>query len=367
MATAFDAVISGEDALLLRYAYSGESKYTDMVAFSTSLAATQEYGYSINDFTLRQAVLAMAASDLDPAHFEEREIQHKAEAWRALSRKIDNPATICEADVFASCILAMLAWETGCDEELAYHVNGCLAFLQHLDQTPRIPSKSFQVFKPYVTHWMDYLSTLPCVSRWPVAGFRQSIRRDRDRVIFRQRVEFFDRFVDIGIPKRAWHSGVMEALHDILTDSVQSLTFCIYGVAVKEMVNDFTRDQWIAEALEHVNLELNDPDLRATLHEIRNSVERLPTVTHTLKEQLGIYQLNQEEGIELARAILRSTTILIGLGSPEANRHAKTLLSSYQTMAFQADSTMREYYCLSYPGNILLAAMALSPEESKRK
>ena len=214
---------------------------------------------------------------------------------------------------------------------------------------------------------MDYLATLPCVSRWPIVGVRQSIRRDRDRVTFRQRVEFFDRFVDIGIPKRAWHSGVMEALHDILTDSVQSLTFCIYGLAVKEMVNDFTRDQWIAEALEHVNLELNDPDLRASLREIRRSVERSQTVTHTLKEQLEIYQLNQEEGIELARTVLWSNTILIGLGSPDANQHAKNLLSSYRRMAFQPDSTMREYYWLSYPGNILLAAMALAPGESKRK
>jgi hypothetical protein len=357
---AMDAAIESEDVLLLSYAYTGDSQFTDLVAFATSLAATDEYGFSLQHLSLRHAVLSMAASDLDPVHFEERAIQHKAKAWESLMNKIKNPTTISEADVFASCILAMLAWETGSEQELTYHVNGCMAFLKHMQK--KSPSKVFQVFKPYVMQWMDYLTTIARLSNWPMVS---NYSFDRvERITFNQRVEIFDRFLQVGVPQRVWYAGVVDALHDILTDAVQTLALCIYRIADKERLEDFMRARSVIEAIDQVNHDLSDVNLQAALQEIRNRAPTSPR--HTYNEQLDAYQLHQVEGIELAQVLLHSSSILEGLASEDANCRAEHLLSSYQSQGLKPNQTVREFDWLSYPGNILLSAMALAPHKTER-
>jgi hypothetical protein len=304
----------------------------------------------------------MAASDLDPVHFEERAIQHKAKAWESLITKIKNPSTISEADVFASCILAILAWETGSDQELTYHVYGCMAFLKHIQN--KKPSKVYQIFKPYVLQWMDYLITVARLSNWPMVS-DYPFDPSRERIEFKQRVEIFDRFLQVGVPQRVWYAGVVDALHDILTDSVQTLALCIYRIADKERLEDFTRDRSVVEALDQVYRDLSDLNLQVALQEIRNRAPTTPT--HTYKEQLDAYQLNQVEGIELAEVLLHSNSIHEGLASGDANRRGEKLLSSYQRQGLKPNQTVREFDWLSYPGNILLSAMALAPQETERK
>jgi hypothetical protein len=365
--TAIDATIESEDVLLLSYAYTGDSQFTDLVAFSTSLAATDEFGFSLRDLSLRHAVLSMAASDLDPKYFQEKAIQHKAKAWGSLIRKIQNPVSINEADVFASCILAMLAWETGCDQELKYHVNGCLALIKYLDELPsRLPSTAFQVFKPYVLQWMDYLTTIANLSRWPLAGQNNSIPFQRERTTFNERVEIFSRFLQIGVPQRVWYAGTVDALHDTLTDCLQTLSLCIYRIADKERYNDPTRDLAVLLALSQVTQDLEDVNLQTTVQKISKSISVTPTAPQAYKAQLEIYQMNQIAGIELARTLLQSTSILEGLSCFEANYRSKELLSSYRRQGLKPNQTIREFDWLSYPGNLLLAAMALAPGETER-
>lgn len=368
VATPIDATIEPEDALLLNYAYTGDSQFTDLVAFSTSLAATDEFGFSLRDPSLRHAVLSMAASDLNPKHFQEKAIQHKSKAWGSLIRKIQNPKSINEADVFASCILAMLAWETGSDQELKYHVNGCLAFISYLDQVPsRHPSPVFQVFKPYVLQWMDYLTTIANLSRWPMAGQIKSFCLPRERITFSQRVDIFSRFLQIGLPQRVWFAGAVDALHDILTDCLQTLSLCIYRIAVKERFNEPGIDQSVLDALDQVIQDLQDVNLQETVQKISNSISVTPARVHTYKQQLEVYQLNQIAGIELAQTLLQFTSVLEGLNSTEAKYRARDLLSSYRRQGLKPNQTIREFDWLSYPGNLLMAAMALPQEEIERK
>ena len=366
-----DAEIDAQDGLLITRAYSDDSKYTDMAALSSSLAATLEYGFSIRNPCLRSTILAIAASDLDPVQFGSRERDHKDKALKLLGWKVSQPDTICEADAFSSCLLAMLAWEKCSDEELATHIRGTLAILEHLNTTSasRNESHLFKVFKPYIIHWMHYLSTCASVSRWPISGQIQSILRPTRKVTFKERVVFFDRFTSIRVPRLAWHSGTMEALHDILTDSVQQLTRCIYGVAKRQRDHIFQfRESCIQETLDHVGMELSDHDLQNALHIMMKAAETAPP-SPTLEVQLATYQLDLREGIELARSILKTPNIIGALSSrlSDTEQRAKKLLSSYRRMKYQQDPTMRKYYLLSYPENVLLAAMALGPNELSRK
>ena len=341
-----------------------------MAALSSSIAATVEYGFSIRDPCLRHTILAIAASDLDPRQFGSRERDNKDKALVLLGRKVSQPDTICEADALSSCLLAMLAWENSADEELAIHIRGTLALLEYLNTTNGNESHLFKVFKPYIIHWMHYLTTCASVSRWPISGtLSQSIFRPTRKVTFRERVAFFDRFADIRVPRLAWHSGTMEALHDILTDSVQQLTRCIYGIAKRQRDYIFPfREACIQEALDHVALELSDPDLQNALQKMQRTVETARPATPILEVLLATYELDQREGIELARSILKIPDLLGAFGRfTETEQRAKKLLSSYRRMKYQEHSTMRKYYLLSYPENLLSAAMALGPEDLRRK
>ena len=349
--------IDSEDVSLLKYVYSGQGHFTDMIAFSTALASV--YGTVIPFPSLRHAILSFATLDLPSKQFRDKSLIHKGQALRHLNENISDPERVHESDLFASCLLAMRAWESGEDEDLSKHILGCLAILDHLNNRPHAPSHALSIFAPFVTHWMDYLRTVSYVSRWP--GARNLLSLPPKRISFKQRVLFFKEFCRVATPKDAWLSGVVEALHDILTDLVLMLTFGIYGVATKEAAGDFQRDTWIEEVLRQVDEEYTDLDLQRTL---RSMACTFPHITSlSFEARLANYQLLQLKGIQLGKTILESRTILDGLASHMAQARSKSLLSSYRSLSLAEDPTMVSYYAMSYSGNLLLASLCLPSDE----
>ena len=101
LSTTRDAVISGEDALLLQYAYSGLGYLSD---FFKKLSAA--YRETISDSPFRYAILALASYKLeDSSKVVFRRKGHISQAHRGLIRKIDTPSMISFSDVLASFIL----------------------------------------------------------------------------------------------------------------------------------------------------------------------------------------------------------------------------------------------------------------------
>jgi hypothetical protein len=136
---------------------------------------------------------------------------------------------------------------------------------------------------------MDYLTTIARLSNWPMVS-DYSFDRSRERIAVNQRVKIFDRFLQVGVPQRVWCVGVIYTLHDILTDSVQTLVLYVYRIVDKERLENFTRDRSIVETIDQVDHDLSDVNLQAALQEIRYSASTTPRI---YKEQLDVYQLKE--------------------------------------------------------------------------
>ena len=67
-------------------------------------------GKSIQNETLRQAVLAFSASIVSQSRFGDASERHVSNAYRRLISKLSKPETVNDTDVFASYMLMRVSW-----------------------------------------------------------------------------------------------------------------------------------------------------------------------------------------------------------------------------------------------------------------
>ena len=156
--TAIDGIIASEDVLLLSFAYSRDSNaLADLIRIASVV-----YGASIQEHSLRHAILAWAACQLPPEQFGEAFLYHKQRVYSTLIQGLDQPASISDGDVFSTFLLADCAWyDNPSNEETSNHYYGGVRMLHtKLEQPETSHSRIITVFGPFYTIW-QFLSTHP--------------------------------------------------------------------------------------------------------------------------------------------------------------------------------------------------------------
>lgn len=317
-----------------------------------------QYGVSLPFDALGHAVLAISALDLPPSQFQDRVEHHKRKAWRALSHKLDDPATLGEGDGFAACILADVAWKSGADAELSIHIPGCLSILEALSarsaETPL--SYTFVTFTPYVLDWIYHIGTFSHVAKWPLTGGPQPLPRRQST--FRQRLQYFE---ELCRTRSSWdvrQSGPVQAVHDILAYLIMTLTHCIYAVSNAEKMHIFVRDLGVDDVLRNVVNELHDPDFQKTLATMQSSLEAASMTTGTLELQVAMFLIQQMRCTCLILRILQAPSILSGLYNPEVISMGETLVGLYRLQS-PAAGVMNTFYGSGHSSGLSFAGISL--------
>ena len=358
--TPVDAVISSDDELLLEYSYSNRSSFDWMTAFFRFLAV--EYGPAIPSETLRHAILSYSALELPEGRFLTRSEDHERKAWRALIRKISEPAGITEADVFASFILSWIAGQRGSMSEAAIHVNGCLSMLQKITETNggRPLSNLLDLFGPCIRATLDMYATCMFVSALP--GVHWAPLR-LERTTLKERSRYIEELFHVFRPTEQVNSIVLAAAES-LGDLFSTLAYCISTVVERELRNEFQRSSRIDRVLEYATAALSDVALQDALVGIQNTEDIDPLISGT-DEFLTNYEIQIFRSIELAKTVLQSPSISQGLCSPEARAIASKLVSSFRSLSpFAQDPRAKFYITFWYhPYSITLAGLALPAED----
>jgi hypothetical protein len=281
-------------------------------------------------------MLARAAIYLPPAEFGQRHEHHKRSAWGALIKKTQDQAAINEADVFASCLLAAIAWRNHSNEERLIHHRGCLTLMDILakQSAPKPMSDFLLNFAPYIRDMLNLYDTL--VSIMSSEALKYPL--PQQRLTFKQRLRCFD----MGHKSGVFNSAIEEAALDLLNDLFVISVACILRVAKQEMVKDFKRDAVIEQVTQHVMTQLRDEDLRRVFN--------------------SMTQTAQYQQLKLASRIMASSTILECLGTQHIGLIAKSLISCYRA-EFPGRSQSGAYSNYCYSAGLSLAGLALPAEE----
>jgi hypothetical protein len=335
--TAIDAVLPPEDGLLLSFVYSGEKTSSQFTGLCRVFAT--EYGAAISSESLRHAMLARAAIYLPPADFSQRHEHHKQSAWRALIKKTQNQEAINEADVFASCLLAAIAWRNQSNEERLIHHRGCLTLMNILakQSAQRPVSDLLANFAPYIRDMLNLYDTLVSIMSLESLKFPLP----QQRMTFKQRLRCFE----MGRKSGLHNSAIEEAALDLLNDLFVISVACILRVAKQEMVNNFERDSVIEQVARHVMTQLSDVELR---HVFRSMT-----------------QTAQYQQLKLASRILVASTVLECFGTEAVGRIAKPLIWCYRS-EFHGGSQSGSYSNYCYSAGLSLAGLAIPVEEVPR-
>lgn len=153
---------------LLQYAFSDSIPSNGTTSFIKKIASL--YGPEIPHSAIRHACLAIAARILPPNGSEERSATYKCRALGALRGKLNNPADLNDADMFAALLVAQLAiMENRPGVEMMHHLQGCMAMLLFLSEKSAgsVPEEMLQYFDLLVLDVADYverLTALQCMS-----------------------------------------------------------------------------------------------------------------------------------------------------------------------------------------------------------
>ena len=184
--TPIDAVISSEDALLLQYAYCGNAGVVMSTLFQL---LSIDYGLAVRSPVLRSAMLCWCASRLGPS-FEKRKSFLYTVGLRLLARRVNDPTTLDEADVFATFILAQIFPFSSLRVLLT---NGYRRILRHVS-AHRTSSEILSIFGPFALDVEEFATQLGSRHSVKPLGRRTSHRVKWSKVASRLR---YGRFANL--------------------------------------------------------------------------------------------------------------------------------------------------------------------------
>lgn len=346
--TAIHSVISGEEVLLLEYAYSSNGHLSlGMRAICRHFAI--EYGQAISCATLRHAVLALSANALPSSLFQVRRDHHQAEASRRLIAKLGSAEGINESDMFAACTLAYLAsWSGRCNAEAIIHLNGCMSMLNSLsEQSENGPRSSLlDVFSPFIINFANYYGLLNSFSdentQWSFPGRQPA---------FNKTVKYWNEVLNMRLPT-ATSSGIVRAVNEQLSDLVQMLTVCICGAAATEL-RQGKKDWRVHSVLEYVASVMRDADFQEAL---------TITVGQSALQMCGSISTAPFQELECVRILvelLEAPTIWQGLSSPAVISLSWKLLETWSSPSLPVEGRI-QFYSRTYDSYLLVGGMLLA-------
>ena len=334
---------------MLEYAYSDKERYSTRTAFFRIMAT--QYGPSISFVSLRHAILAFSAAKLPDEVFRDRHQDHKSKARVALLEKLEHPDNIGDGDVLAGCALSAILFAEVYGTEAIIHANGCQAMLTCLYETAKSSPSSdmLDVFGPYVSDYANFFAAFGSLMERSPANTEPFIRRPTS---FQQRVKYWDALNRFGFPSEAPQaSGLIEAVGEVFGDMIDMLTCCIRRLALKQMMDDFERDQLVDDFLDQVAAELND-------FELQHAVD----VLKTYEVHEALYETFQMECLELALTILKEASIMHGIQSADTTSMARAIIYNHRSQVKNVGPA-REYYTNPYQRGLVVVGVALPREE----
>jgi hypothetical protein len=133
------------------------------------------YGKSITAAPLRHAMLAYAAVrlSLHDERFRLKVETHKDKVVTALSRKLQTPQLVVDADIFASFYLTWTAMYQHNADQSFVHAVGCLNILTHLTETDHAgkrPHYDFlSLFAPLIKDSLRDILLIDATGRYPTS------------------------------------------------------------------------------------------------------------------------------------------------------------------------------------------------------
>jgi len=333
--TAMDDVVDSEDAMVLQYAYSLSGTY---IAAVVKLLAVV-YGTALPNSTLRQAVLAYAASKSSNPSFQTRALRYKAQATAILSTRLGPVPTIDETDFFAVYFLAY--WGQNSPSETRAHRNGGSAIYEYLSSNESFRSSDLVIMVGtdfYPSGCMgDAGSFYPRVAPHPTFG---------------QRVQNLQQLRRAGTPPEAWQEQTVEALFHISAEA-----FCItFGCIVDSLRHEYETS--LGDYIEDFEAGLRDLDCRKAIEQARLQVETPLSPRSTVEQRIRAYALLQLQTVRLVVSIWKSSDIGQGFISPETSEIAKELIQSWRSEGHSAV----KYYDQWYWEQLAIVGIALPTE-----
>jgi hypothetical protein len=354
--TPIDFVISGEDVLLLQYAYCDETSSPRTRSFIRQFAIS--FGSSLPCGSLRHAVLAYSAGLLPEGQFRETSNRHAQKATRSLMRKLETPSVIGDADVFAASMLMWMLWIQNRREDAMTHANGVMAMLNYIwaNSEEGDLSDMLKVFGPLAYGDAKFYVAM---------GLHDSDLRlpnpqhNRRRTTFNQRVKYHREIIRSGSANVAWLSATKFATTDSLWDVQRLLLSYLSDVCNGDAIENAGRVQ---DAVQYILMEFNDPDLQHSLAAIEWQGNR--SEGGTVEEEVTNYLSLQLLSIQLLITILSAITILDGLRSPKAKAIAKTQLARGRSRPLLREGPAHEFYTWAFVIDLGLVGLAFSPQET---
>jgi hypothetical protein len=342
--TAIDAVINAEDVLLLQYLYSLDCTYPQtgvqfgLVVFFKQMAVL--YGISIQSPALRHAMLATAASWLPSTEFDDRYQRHIDQASQALPSTITPTTTVTEPDLFATQILAEIAWRPASKPpqyvSARMRADQCFRIMERLLNQNSM-SDEFKTVRPFVVDWLNSFSA------WMGWGF-DNVSRVTFRERLASRVESH-RFSGLPASQIQGMEVALAIGYTIGTLVINSLRR-MYRIVSNEGDHHQLEKE---KVVEQIRAESTDPDFTEGWREI------LP---RTFDRGISVVDLGM---LNLLEAIFTAPNILEGLNSPSVTRLALYVLSYFRRV--HQITNYGEQFTLAFPPRVLLPALALSSSD----
>jgi hypothetical protein len=316
-----------------------------------------QYGPAISSPSLRHVILAITASELPKVSFAARAQYHKQRAVAVLIQKLQNSATIQEADVSAAMLLAEFAYDSHRWSEVVIHMEGFISMMKLGNGTGET---ALHRFAPLVAMTKDSESF--CNAVWFLLGVSPGHPSFGSQLaLFRHRRCYWDTlrpFCLLSETSQAPISllGLIDALEDVLVLSI----CCIRRIAAEDGPNYLEPLSAVEECLNHNDAELQE--LQSTVQSLKNSERISSKIDVEMHLRLTTLALPLTQCIQLAR-ILKSPD---GLGSPEAASMATLMLSSVRSRVLYEKSFDYHSDQLWFGHALLLAGMTLPREDVEK-
>ena len=307
-------------------------------------------------YSLETVFLAWITRQLPPSVFADRFPSYVAKSVRALAVSIKYPSHLMEDDIYASNLLAWVAYSSGSHETDAHvHFNGSMAMLALL-LDPEYKKRCGEI-SPTLTTFGPFV--IDCANAWAIRNGGTLMRC----TTFAQRVQYFDELFLVN-PAGAWYSGVLEAANATLGNLMEISLTTVLTLACSEEEEAFSRIG-VEEVEQYIRAELGDVDLQVGLQTIFRSFQG-DMINHTTVEgQLITRVFHRLRCVLLLLAILEGPSIQLGVFTQKAQYLAKVVINFCRKQSIQRDGPIKDHYLISWHNfsHLLLGGMALATDE----
>lgn len=257
---------------------------------------------------LNYAILAWKSRQLSLEEYTENISTYISRACGCLNGAISGSAVFLPHGVFASHLLAWIAYS--CSQEFAapLHFKGSLAWLSAIFDMSRekgeSPPEILTTHGPYI---------IDCSIAW-VTRHGAIPNRSTD---FSQQVKYFEELRRID-ESDSWRSGILEAANSTLGNLMEIALTWVYNITTREAAFNSSRDN-VNDVLQYIRSELGDMDLYTSLKTIYEGFQGFPTNHSTVEGQLITRLFHRLRCILLLLTLLEADSIMIGVLTRKAN------------------------------------------------